>query len=122
MSLVDTTNPDQPIHQRGDQLEAAFLRFADDKGCLTKRTTENEEEVLGVEETQMNSIVAMGQRRSKGADRKSDLVPIKVSVGGFAHEIVDPLPVPMRKDWNPCLTIDIYKMVATASFYSNMDK
>lgn len=47
MSPVDTSNPGQPIHHRGDQLEAAFLRFADDKGCLTKRTTENEEEVQG---------------------------------------------------------------------------
>lgn len=118
MSLVDTTNPDQPIHQRADQLEAAFLRFADDKDCITKRTTENEEEVLGVEETQMNSIVAMGQRRSKGADRKSDFVSIKVSVG------VSLIRYPHRceKIEFPCLKIDIYKMVAIAFFYSNTDE
>ena len=37
MSLVDTTNPGQPIHHRCDQLEAAFLRFVDDKGFGTEK-------------------------------------------------------------------------------------
>lgn len=45
MSLVDTSNPDRPIHHRGDQLEAAFFSFRERcgrGGRLTKRTAEKQ--------------------------------------------------------------------------------